>query len=611
MQVVNRISFPPSGEVANLYLQFEQGASLNESATAAIDLTQGGIVSTNSYFNSIYENFYTKYTSLDSLSYQLKLEGDFQISVYRELYEQKGKELIASEKLENCQATDFVQVKLPNLNQGRVYFELECLSDRGIFKEGLIVTEQNSSKEISLAIISCTYKKEEYIKKTVNTIVQDKLLQTKSWKIFVVDNGETLSSEDFPYSRVQLIPNRNVGGSGGFTRGLVEALESDGYTHFLFMDDDIELDSESIYRLFGLYEYAKEEFAVAGSMLDLSKKHILYEAGALYSTNPNTLENQLFTMAPLKHNLDLQDNNVLNRLLVDENVDYGAFWFFAFSRKVVEKIGLPLPFFIKVDDIEFSLRIKKAFGGKIVAFPSIAVWHEPFYLKFPIWDHYYWVRNHLITNSIYKQLEYVKIMALCTQHLIYNLLVFDDKAAEMLVKGFEDYIKGPDLIRCQAPDALHSSILKLNRSFKQSIHPNYSPPKDLVFQQKKASVFRKALGLITLNGHLLPPFLISNESVSIVQDSDYAGLSQPLAKKKVFIYRETEGGHCLIENEIDNWAGIKIFTRWVKVLVKSSVKWSSLVQEWEAAYGEFTSTKFWHQYLKLKERANSDVKASV
>jgi galactofuranosylgalactofuranosylrhamnosyl-N-acetylglucosaminyl-diphospho-decaprenol beta-1,5/1,6-galactofuranosyltransferase len=47
----------------------------------------------------------------------------------------------------------------------------------------------------------------------------------------------------------------------------------------------------------------------------------------------------------------------------------------------------------------------------------------------------------------------------------------------------------------------------------------------------------------------------------------------------------------------------------VKVLVKSSVRWSSLVQEWEAAYGEFTSTKFWQQYLKLKERTNSQVKA--
>jgi len=40
---------------------------------------------------------------------------------------------------------------------------------------------------------------------------------------------------------VQLIPNKNVGGSGGFARGLVEALQENTYSHFLFMDDDIEL----------------------------------------------------------------------------------------------------------------------------------------------------------------------------------------------------------------------------------------------------------------------------------------------------------------------------------------------------------------------------------
>jgi len=52
------------------------------------------------------------------------------------------------------------------------------------------------------------------------------------------------------------------------------------------MDDDIELDSESIYRLFSLYEYAKDDFAVAGSMLDLYKKNVLYQAGALHSKGP-------------------------------------------------------------------------------------------------------------------------------------------------------------------------------------------------------------------------------------------------------------------------------------------------------------------------------------
>ena len=600
MQVVNRISFPPSGEIANLYLQLES-ASLNESTTDEIVLTQGGIVSTNSYFNSIYENFYTKYTSLGSLSYQLKLEGDFQISVYRELYEHKGKELIASEKLENCQTTDFVQVKLPNLNQGRVYFELECVSDRGVFKEGLIVTEQNPTREISLAIISCTYKKEEYIKKTVNTIVQDRLLPTKSWKIFVVDNGQTLSSEDFPHSRVQLIPNRNVGGSGGFTRGLVEALESNGYTHFLFMDDDIELDSESIYRLFALYEYSLSDFAVSGSMLDLHKKHILYEAGALYSKNPKTMEFVPFSLTPLKHNLELQNLNFLNFLLLDEEVDYGAFWFFAFSRKVVEEVGLPLPLFIKIDDIEFGLRIKKALGGEIVAFPSIAVWHEPFYAKNPIWDGYYYTRNNLITYTITGSLRYINTVFKFTKQLLLYLLLFEYNYAEMMVKAFEDYIKGPNLIKNTAPEVLHKEILDLSKSFKtQSVQLNYLPSQQVDSIKPKVSIWKKVVSLLTLNGHLLPNFISSDGEVFLWQTIDYAGVrSQAFRKKKVLLFKQENS--CLYQNELDKSVGIKLLLRWIKVVATSRIKWYSLLREWKTASKELTSLVFWQQYLGIEK----------
>ena len=600
MQVVNRISFPPSGEIANLYLQLES-ASLNESTTDEIVLTQGGIVSTNSYFNSIYENFYTKYTSLESLSYQLKLEGDFQISVYRELYEHKGKELIASEKLENCQTTDFVQVKLPNLNQGRVYFELECVSDRGVFKEGLIVTEQNPTREISLAIISCTYKKEEYIKKTVNTIVQDRLLPTKSWKIFVVDNGQTLSSEDFPHSRVQLIPNRNVGGSGGFTRGLVEALESNGYTHFLFMDDDIELDSESIYRLFALYEYSLSDFAVSGSMLDLHKKHILYEAGALYSKNPKTMEFVPFSLTPLKHNLELQNLNFLNFLLLDEEVDYGAFWFFAFSRKVVEEVGLPLPLFIKIDDIEFGLRIKKALGGEIVAFPSIAVWHEPFYAKNPIWDGYYYTRNNLITYTITGSLRYINTVFKFTKQLLLYLLLFEYNYAEMMVKAFEDYIKGPNLIKNTAPEVLHKEILDLSKSFKtQSVQLNYLPSQQVDSIKPKVSIWKKVVSLLTLNGHLLPNFISSDGEVFLCQTIYYAGVrSQAFRKKKVLLFKQENS--CLYQNELDKSVGIKLLLRWIKVVATSRIKWYSLLREWKTASKELTSLVFWQQYLGIEK----------
>ena len=56
--------------------------------------------------------------------------------------------------------------------------------------------------------------------------------------MFVVDNGRTLDAEGLSDDLITVIPNENVGGAGGFARGMIAALESDeDFTHVLLMDD--------------------------------------------------------------------------------------------------------------------------------------------------------------------------------------------------------------------------------------------------------------------------------------------------------------------------------------------------------------------------------------
>ena len=316
-----------------------------------------------------------------------------------------------------------------------------------------------------MGIIICTFKKEAYIKNTLATIFQDKLLETKDFQLFVIDNGRTLDEADFREPKLKLVSNINAGGSGGFTRGLVEALEENVYSHFLLMDDDIELESECIYRLFSLYEYATADFAVAGGMLNLYKKHMLYEAGAKYNEDSKTRGFAPGSLTAANNNLDLRTANSLNRLLMEEDIDYGGFWFFSFSKELVDKIKLPLPLFIKIDDVEFCLRIKDL-GIKILAFPSIAVWHQPASAKNLNWETYYYTRNDLITYAIHFSLKYMDTVKHFTKVILQSLSRFDYNYVEMLIKSFEDYIKGPNFIKNSEPEILHLNILKLSQSYK-------------------------------------------------------------------------------------------------------------------------------------------------
>ncbi|MDF5728056.1 MAG: glycosyltransferase [Rhizonema sp. PD38] len=613
MNVISRIRFPQTTETAGLYMKCHDSTSLNlctEQAEAIFK--KNGVLSLNTYFNSFFENFYAKYTHLSSLYYLLKLEGSFQISLYRESHNKDDRDLIHIQNFDNCQPSQPVKISLSNSQQsedaGRIYLEITCLSERGLFLEGFIATDKPKIREVSLGIITCTFKKEAYVRKTISTILKDKFLQDKKYQVFVVDNGKTLNEDDFEQQRVQLIPNRNVGGSGGFTYGLIQALQGDVNTHFLFMDDDIELESESLYRLFSLYEYAKVDFAVSGSMLDLYKKHILSEAGAMYGrylAPDGEYQYNPFTVVALKRGLNLENSANTNLLISEDNPDYGGFWFFSFSRKTIQEMGLPLPFFIKVDDMEFGLRIKERLSKSIVAFPGIAVWHEPFYAKTPVWDIYYEFRNRLITHSLRSSLKYLDAIKFITQGLLHKLFLFDYNSAEMVINAFEDYMQGPVFIKSNEPETLHAKVLGISKSYKsQSVQENYfnnSINENFMDEKHEVTIFNKIIGIVTLNGHLLPNFLLSKDDVLFRITSDSSDWwTKVFGKKRVVIF--SEGNKSVRQHEMSRVSGISILIRWLHLVIKSATQWSSVNTQWRNAFKYFTSTEFWKDYLKLNEQ---------
>ena len=139
----------------------------------------------------------------------LKLEGDFKVSVYREVNGENKREIISEQNFDKCQFSEPVKILPMNLLQnekaGRIYFEITCSSEQGAFKEACIAaTDENKTREVSLAITICTFKKEDYIKNTLTAIFQSELLPTKNFKLFVVDKGRTLDKADFTEQKLKL-----------------------------------------------------------------------------------------------------------------------------------------------------------------------------------------------------------------------------------------------------------------------------------------------------------------------------------------------------------------------------------------------------------------------
>lgn len=84
-----------------------------------------------------------------------------------------------------------------------------------------------------------------------------------------MDNGNTLTDHAFP-EFVRYIPNKNCGGAGGFTRGMLEAVKLKKFTHVILMDDDIFLEPEVLERTRCFLSVLKKEYEdaeLAGSLL--------------------------------------------------------------------------------------------------------------------------------------------------------------------------------------------------------------------------------------------------------------------------------------------------------------------------------------------------------
>ncbi|MDF5732344.1 MAG: glycosyltransferase family 2 protein, partial [Rhizonema sp. PD38] len=169
--------------------------------------------------------------------------------------------------------------------------------------------------------------------------------------------------------------------------------------------------------------------------------------------------------------------------------------------------------------------------------------------------------------------------------------------AQMYVKGFDDYMQGANFIRSHDSEILHSKIFAYSKSHKsQSIVPN-SDLEGKDYQVTKTGNLKKIFTLLTLNGHLLPKFLISDESAVIRQGfTEQDSVCKAFAKKRIIFVMEKNPQS--YQNELDNKAGINILLSWVKSAMTSRLKWSAVSAEWKKATQELTSIKFWQDYLE-------------
>ncbi|MBR5016389.1 MAG: hypothetical protein IKX50_01540, partial [Spirochaetia bacterium] len=296
-----------------------------------------------------------------------------------------------------------------------------------------------------LAIATCTFKREAYIKKTIrkfSDFIKNNEDLSKKLHMFVIDNGKTLSPT-IGNSYVDIVPNMNAGGAGGFCRGLMFAYD-DNYSRCLFMDDDVEIFPESFFRTLVLAEYFKEEYKdafISSPMMSIYDKSMCAENLTVQSELWLKGYYRNISVKNLYNCLKVID---IDKKLFDTVYTSSAWWYACFSTTLT-KNEYPLPVFFRGDDAEWSWRFR---GQHHVSMSGVCIWHAPFAWRVEkVADYYYLPRNMFWINSIYTKNFKRDFNSLYNKKFNYLIQTYNYTCVELLLQAIKDILKGGEIYK--------------------------------------------------------------------------------------------------------------------------------------------------------------------
>ncbi|WFG46666.1 glycosyltransferase [Pseudonocardia alni] len=438
----------------DLYAEILRGAARR--TRDRIDLTAATHVSTNSYWGRFHATYWQRWTAVSEVRVSLRANGHGRVW------------LMASDTNKVARAVDTFPVDSAKPTTVQLVGSIDRFVDGGgLWLELATETAELSVSEVQwtveantharpTSITICTFNRVDDCLKTLESILGDEMALGRVDIVRVVDQGTDPieSSEQYPAishalgDRLAYMRQPNLGGAGGFTRGLYEATaDTPAEDHdVLLMDDDVLLDPEIIVRLTAFAACTTSPTIVGGQMLNLlhpAHVHITAEYA-----DPERLEAGQPVQGGLHEAYLLgRDERFLPNVL-DRRADtiYNGWWSCLIPAAVVRGIGYPLPIFFQWDDVEYGYRAREH-GFATVALPGAGVWHSDFGWKdWDEWHRYFNLRNALITAALRTPFNRRKICAAVTELLAQYLVAMQYGLAATLLTAVEDFLRGPSVL---------------------------------------------------------------------------------------------------------------------------------------------------------------------
>lgn len=383
--------------------------SFSITGRTSLTLNDRGHMSGCTFFNAFPASYWRRWTAVKTVRFTASIVGNAKISIFRST----GRGLIypVAERVvqtEDSAVSVCVDVPMVGLMDGGYFwFDAESLDGPVTVTDAAWAVPRSArtaEHDTSMSIAITTFNRAAYCMNQLRAIAGSSALRKRLDTVYCTDQGSDLVCEQEGFTEISAdlgqqltyIQQANLGGSGGFSRGMYETVKAGDSDFVLLLDDDAVSEPESILRSIQFSDYMIRPVLVGGGMFHLDNRTMLYTQGE--RINPQRMwmypsksmgYNHDFSVEPLRDSPDRHQR-------IDE--DFNGWWMCLIPVAVMRKIGLSLPVFIKFDDIEYGLRAGKA-GFPTVCLPGVAVWHQAWHDKDPArsWEEYFTERNRWIT----------------------------------------------------------------------------------------------------------------------------------------------------------------------------------------------------------------------
>ncbi len=465
----------PSARVSDeLYVVVEGGAHRQRST---LRMDEGSTGHTNTYFGRFAASYWQRWTTVTEVRATMVLDVAATANIRLVASDIAGhRRIIDSARVEGSGPVTLSTALDQYVDGGALWLEFDAVG--GALTVGELTWSADAPKRVRpVAIAICTFNRADDCAATVAALSSDPTVLAAIDAVYVIDQGTDVVENRPRYQHVapifgdklRYIRQPNLGGAGGFTRGLYEVSAVTEHADVILMDDDILCEPETVLRL--------------NAFANLTVEPTLVGAQMLFLLNPDYLNvgAEEVHLHRLRHGQRVP-KALRNTSMVTKNQErrvdagYNAWWTCLIPAEVVAKIGLPIPIFFQWDDVEYGIRAREH-GFATVTLPNAAVWHADFYWKdYDDWARYFSTRNSLIVGSLHSDLDASRIARFVFRELAEHLVAMQYGLVHTILQGIEDFLEGPKVLHDGGVAALKAARTSRDDYPETIKHPAASPP---------------------------------------------------------------------------------------------------------------------------------------